>query len=628
MNSLQLKFDYTKYTPEVLMKLFNMFQRESSYENRRDVLMSIIYKYIETKKTFNIYSFLEKNISSFWNKKELIEVLSKAINMEFSSNLELPKEYRKDFFLVLISFLDNVDRLVKESEDVEVSWELYNIPKLMDYLSSAHTLKIDDITLRAKINNLVEKIKTSFKDMKMKTSSNKELVKVTNLISVDKLGNFKHMKLQKSGLTQGKLEEAMKNFDLLDDKDKIYLLDFMIKKNWTYATKHSKSVVFFDFLMFKLKEINLDKQYMYCSIFKPFRLFLHSVSHELPKWIEYFGVQDLKSLFQRVKDLYFSFEGATENGWNGYIRDIVIRGVGSYKNIDAENEFVKEYRTILLSECVEEIIEIINQKGITFGELLEQKEYNEPIVCEKSPDILETGDLKEYIKLGKVKCTTLVRFWNIFDKYKDVLFSYSGTYLVSKHEDEIHFQDEVGNVQQNLIREFIQFLPSIYFDGFSLQKEIEKRGIDYNRYSVTGGDFEGVIRYIRFYFCYNYNDNDKYLSLDFIKSFCYSEEVSEIFRRFAPIGSYTGAFNSETEYDSYFYKRLEDSLDFAKKEDMVVFFRLKTGVRYNKKLYESFLNKLQEENKDCYDLIYNFIGEKVWKESNNLFNVLETYYEL
>ena len=628
MNSLQFKFDYTKYKPEVLMKLFNTFRTGSTYENRFAVLMTLIFKYIETKKSFNIYSFFMKNKESFWNKKELIEVLSKAMNAEFSSNLELPKEYREDFFLVLIMFLDNVDRLVRESDDVEVSWELYNIPKLMEYLSSAHTLKIDDITLRAKINNLVENIKTSFKKVEMKTNPNKEIVPIVNLVSVDKLESFKHMKLQKSGLTQGKLEEAMKNFDLLNDKDKIYLLDFMIKKNWTYAIKHSKPVVFFDFLMIQLKEINPEKQYIYYSVFKPFRLLLHSVTHDLTNWFEYFEVQDLKSLFQRVKEFYFSFEGATEIGWNGFIRDIVIRGVGSYKNIDAENEFVKEYRTILLSECVEEITETINQKGITFGELLEQKEYNEPIVCEKSPDILESGGLKEYIKSGKVKCTTLVRYWNIYDKYRDVLFEYTGTYITSQHADDIHFQDEVCNVQQNLIREFIQFLPSIYFDGFSLQKEIEKRGIDYNRFSVTGGDFEGVIRYIRFYFCYNYNDNEKYLSLDFIKSFCYSEEVSEIFRRFAPIGSYTGAFNSETEYDSYFYKRLENSLDFAKKEDMIVFFRLKTGVRYNKKLYESFLNKLQEENKDCYDLIYNFIGEKVWEESNNLFNVLETYYEL
>lgn len=609
-NELNCVFDYNTLDYKCIISLLkHMNNRNISNEKRKNLVVILINKYFSVGKTFDLYSFLNQ-LTVRLDVAERLTMGCNLLMMELikTSDVELRDEFKEPFFRFLLSFLEFVDKLSGKTEnEIEITFDFTSMPKLIDYLSDANKLNITSASLRANLNVLVEKIKKNLEE-KSKIEEEKGLVPVNDVENLrilevsKKVEEIKELKLIKSQLTQSKLEGIMTEFKLYSHKDKVYIIDFLMKKKWNYLLFKIPSLDAFDFLVSNLEYQNICKNFNLLHIFSSsFR----SNYNYLEKWKKYFKVDSLMDVFDEFKSLYLKLAGDTSVNFKEYFNSIVKNTLEykGYFDTATTSEFVEYWRNKLLLDFDADVTSLINVSKFTLFDWLNEKlPFENEDIC-----------LLEY-------------YFRVISKYVGFFFDY---YAFNTDAYSIKFAECVSDAAKEQITEFVNLIGKVTFTGDMLVEVTNKFDLK-NFISMDDRDLSAYVNeFIRIYFCYHYNDRGEFLDVKWVKNIVCDSDNLKTFYELVDKISYQGAFNSRQSYAFCFFEILLESLDFSKPEDFNVIYVL--GLDYlpsNKKTLELVLSKLKTDNALCYSLLLDYTENNIMDRSEGVFAFLKTYYGL
>ena len=106
--NIQLKFNYSDYSLPVLLSLFR-YDRDIPYERKEELLVFIVEKYFEDKKSVNIYEILNSGRGVVFDKVKRANFYLNILNREFKTAYDpMPVGYQEAIFKFLIGAMDCV----------------------------------------------------------------------------------------------------------------------------------------------------------------------------------------------------------------------------------------------------------------------------------------------------------------------------------------------------------------------------------------------------------------------------------------------------------------------------------------------------------------------------------------
>ena len=599
------------------------------FEEKKPIVFAITKKYFEDKNSVDLYDLILYHFK-FRVLEERLNYTLMVLGKELDGDMnDLPVEYRENFFRVLLDFLGSVENYAK-SQNGAVEWQLANIPKLLDYLSEVENSDITSYSLRQKINALVGKIKEDFEKAKENVKSENSLVVVKgNTLSEketeEKLNQIKTLKLKKSNLNKGNLCDALSSFELYNDEDKAYLVNFMFKRNWTDCVSSIKDVEAFDYFC---------KNSHFCALsesYNPFRILMGSFvrlqsnfsESALRKWKEYFGASTFDELMNAVEKWYKSFEGTTELGWDCYKKRLMGGYLSNTRTYFMDSTELADYcKKLLLSESQKYLDFFIPYRGKTLEDWVSKVKCIPETICVEPPTIKDRNVIVENLKSIEEERYLICYYYSIYKKYDDKLFNYHGGFTnISK----IDFDPLVINTV--VFEDFINILKMLVFDGEMLVRLKENKKINWAPYGDWGSEDKvknSVMNFIQTYFC-QMGDS---LTDEQIRDLWFNKEHYYAFCFFTDYHHFSGAFHGQDDYSYFFFNRLKDTLNFANIEDLKLVYRLKWNNRVKSKLYTEFYEKFKNECPECYNILNTFIGGKVEGQEGDIADFIKLYYEI
>lgn len=623
--------NYNDLSIDCLLVLLRNFSN-IYYEKKVPVIFAITKKYFEDKNSVNIYNIIQQHIK-FVKLEDRLDYLLFVLGKELEGNVnDLPKEYRNDFFEVLISFLTGVEAFTKVNMGGEIEWQLSNIPKLINYLAEIENSDITSDSLRQKINVLVENIKKEFEENKKKNEEKQKETGLTTISSVkiiseketeEKLNKIKTLKLKKSNLTKGRLCDALSLFNLYNEEDKCYLIDYMYKQKWLDCIKHINQIDAFDFFKThtKYQSLNVDKFNPFYILSGSFYKMFNCYSTEIfNKWKDYFKVSNFNEMMVEIEKWYKSYNNSTEIGWECYKEHLFYNYFNNNNtDISDKNEISIYAQNLLIENCEKYLTYFNTLKNANIREWA--KKINKIERYSSKIPVLNNFEIKEDITLIKENAIAITCYWEIFEKYHNKLFSYHGN---TTEQTTIEFFENVGDKERYII-DFVKILNTISFSGSDLiwlkeNNEFKKTWTNENNKKNS----EAITDFIMSYFCQNY----KSITNNQIKDLWFNKENYEAFCYFTDYNLWAGLFRNQGDYAEFFFKRLKDEINFGKKQDLELFFRLKSSLSINNPYFKAFYEKLEKDCSDCYNFVNEFIDGKVEKNEKDIIAFVKTYYNI
>lgn len=624
---IQLKFNYSDYSLPVLLSLFR-YDRNIPYERKEELLVFIVEKYFEDKKSVNIYDILNSGRGVVFDKVKRANFYLNILNREFKTAYDpMPVIYQEAFFKFLIGAMDFVEKTLKENQS-SIEWHLSEIPALINYLSNIDKNNIKSPSLRQRINELVSNIKKEYDEVEQSKTNALQVTKT----SIEKLEEIPYLKLQKSKLNKQGLADALKTFKLYDEKDKEYLISVIKKKNWKELFYEISSVDSFDFL-----------RYHYEPLFNMWEILFRSLSQtkfvsemSLNQWYEYFKVDNFNDLISAIKGIYMSYEGATERGFDYYLRAIIEHFTSSrHLRLEDKGSIETFYRSFYRDTYLETISYFNNEiDGDLLNALVNKKQLETEMT--KIP-VLEMVDgnliMREYVHDISIYISDMDYYFELFERYKGVFFEYYG---FTSPMAEIQFYDETDVELVEKSNVFIRFLDRLTFNCSDI---VLLSKLDYNHLYSNTGVFRKSTRYskdtlgniccnsehLNYFFRRVFCLDSKYLTDDFLREVWFEGHLKE-FLKLVPLHTYSGYFMDTEEYCHFFFKRLKNELNFGKKEDVEKLFMLVLPYGTLGAFGKSILDKIRLECPNCYKILDYTLEGDFSKNIGIIYDCLRAYY--
>lgn len=563
MNDLCVRYDYSKLSVKKLLyflrniDIYHVPHRESVTDAKSRIFSVLVNKYFEDKSVVNIYDVLQ-DINPFYVKSEAgFKFVLSVLVRETSDTREIPKEYQKDFILFVNSFLKQVDSLSKDSNfTFEVEWSSFS--KILDALSNLTKKDTDSEYQRMGINLLIKRIKDDIKKEQLKRENSVSLIPNNDSLvlqdNLSKIENLSEFKLVKSKLTKSVLESILPNFKHYSDKDKVYLVNYIKKKGYSYLGHDIPNVDGFYYFSNHIDLVDSDKYFNpFCYFYNwclntnriSFKMGSDGVSNIFKDWYAYYNIKDFKSLFALVKDFYMSIPNSSEKGCQSYLYECAksLVCLSAYYNypelclLDVLNEYVFPSIYSVINQFTSfkgcSLLEFSNEKSIDFGYKMGRRPYIQ------NNELFE--DYFQSIENDKV--------FILYSKYNDTLLRVFNCICPLYTEDGFEFIDFKlpGKVQGYL------------YDFYSIPGNINLTVSDIKSIECTRD-----IGYVfRSYFCKHYVSFSKSLATSLfndkdalgILSSCYW-------------GSGSGLMCSYSEIWKVLYDTISSDLDYSSEKDL------------------------------------------------------------
>ena len=623
MHELMKTVDYSTYSLNVL-KYLNTIRdtRVVSMNRHLNIVEALVGKYFENKQSVNIYELLLGETFPGASDIDKMNFCISVLAREFSTGAvqPLPIQYQSYFFKFLINSVRFIEETVAKMGG-SIEWQLGEIPVLMDYLVNLDSKMITSPSVRQEINDLVSKIKLEIekrpKEQENKKEGNSSKFKKSKLLPSKKtvaskvISDIPYLKLQKSKLTNKNLIiEALHTFGLYGDEDKLYLLNLVHKKGDTLF-KHINEIDAFDFLIKHYYEFYSPWKLLYTAFINSFAYFN---AKKVLAWQEYFKAESFEDIILAIKDLYLSYNGATEDGFYLYISrifwgmlNIMSPHIEDKSDcLDYIREFLKEQfysDTNAFCECNSTDL-MINLQG---KEQTERTITNWPIF--KNDDDVT---ICEFITTETFVMSDLDRYMKLYSIYRGLYFSFEGMYL----KDASFYVSNEDDIELKLhCRNFLNYLNTISFDTSTVKALIEMK--------KKSGISENVNKFFRYAFC----QESPYLTEKLLKDIWFNGLLRDFFNAIY-IFTHSGIFQNLQDYSYYFLTRIGDEINLGKKDDVSLFLQLELPKsnkgEYGKVVYE----KIKRECPAVTEIIEFTVNEGSTFYMDILYNTLRSYYEI
>ncbi|PDZ94708.1 hypothetical protein CON36_32290 [Bacillus cereus] len=612
MDTIQV--NQTKYSGLPLSALIHLIKTSAPVNQflRREVWKELFYRYFTEGRTFNLYDLLKRNPQMFAN----------TIGWELKrENVEVPVEHAEAFMQNLLEFIDYIDKHVLQS-GVQFEWQLHELNGMKEMIERVRDAKVQDMTLRQKINLFIDKINQTRKDSlllieeakqqqtKQESSVDNELIVVKDnteiVVTKEKhelmKQELKRLSIPVSKMTKKQWTEAINNFEIYYEEDKKKLIKQGLRKYDFYDHRNVALLAFKLNLEFKIPNVSMSNLLFYSFNY-----------YKQPT--ELFGSDE--NLYYVIKELYFSAVGATKEGWHEFSTSFLKKLNGDF----SKQKLLK--RTIQL---MEEVYPIVKQYyGSTLSNTLQDKVM----------DIMEKGKVVKGIQYEKEtgnwvveevdsKQTEVSVFEQIY-KVLDYIRGYNKGHRVVQYDietfskSEIEISENVPYQYHQMIRDFCLFPSSLVFDAgvYNLIDKPYVNALLPDFFSRSRGRGE----YLLYLLKHKYN-SEKITDEELI--FLYkTDEGQDVFKKITNrISAMQGWLKCASDFIGRFFDRTLNLFDFSKEEDRRLFFRLPfriedffRGHGYTKKEYVEWIaNKLREEAPHEYNLIAEYFS-----------NINETY---
>lgn len=636
MENLSIQYDYSKFPVDKLLyfldsiSIYSLRNSDSVLNARKRIIQILANRYFRNKGSVNLYSVLNKSNPYYLKSEDGLKFILSILFRETQDTTEIPKEYQKDFILFVHTFLSGLDTLSKERESFEfiIDWTLFS--KVLDALSNLSLKETSSEVERLGINILIQRIKEDMqkqkKSLKDTEGNNNVLMPLSAEIAVkneEKIKNLSEFKLVKSKLTKGVVEGILPKFKHYSEKDKIYLANYIKKKNYRYLGNDIPSVDGFYFFSNHLDLVSGDGFfnpfgyfYRWCSEVHrlTFRIDSNGVSNYFKDWYEYYSIKDFKSLFEFIKEFYMSLDGATEDGCRCYLTSCAERLVGLYN--------CYSYPDLKLFDVVYEYVypamyRVVNQfvgyKGKTLTKFISEMKLDYGLVQKNIPYI--EGD-RVFESFGNRVETKACH--SLYSSYSKHLLSVFDCFCPLYSEEDfssvdLSIKDEQTkglDVFNGLIDEFYSIIGTLKISVSEIREIKEDKEVGY---------------IYRSYFCKCY----KKFSKDWVKELFFDEDALKSLNS-CIWGSGNGLMGSFSDMWGALYNIIKDDLNFSNTEDLKSILRWDyyTVIRSVSDIFD----RLSKSDPDLDMFITDFFGVSLNEARNNLeygkqiYEFVQVYY--
>lgn len=618
-------FEYEELSFETLTLMLTSFRDYTFNENKRLVFNALVNKYFKDKSKFNLYQYMNKQDNlQYFSREDKPVAFMNILLRELSDTVKFPKEYIEDFFAFLFRSIDIINSSLKEN-GAEMQWDFSNTKVLLGYLMELENTDIATPSIRQKINALVKDLKATV-DSQRKNKDN-QLILIENSKISESINQITELKLQKSKLTKGNFCSALSSFNLYSLEDQKYLIAYGLKKNWKDSIySEIKNIDLFRFIIEnKQYELNPWK-----ILSKEFNGYFSKVSFNI--WADYFNVTTIEDLFKSIRELYLSFDGATDKGVNAYIYSLMDSYVSCIRpRLDSKDMGSTDTMNIvplfvnLIKDRMTEILSLFSRfEGGSLRDFALTNIQFQYYKMKESPYIDKfTNRMVENVVDVSVDMPAITTYLEVHKRCNGLFYQFEGFY--SKNKKIIYFsQDKEFEEINEKINVFLNFIDTLTFNGDDI-RELSTKCFNYGyfetRKQMTKDELFAIIRR---YFCTN-EDN---ISDELIKSIWYDKENLKAFKSIIGYTPSSGWFLQLSDFTEFFYNRMKDSLNFGNEDDFNKFFRL--GLSFysaEAPIYKSFMKKVKVECPYGYSVVNAFIGENPHNlNTNDVYKLLSSMF--
>lgn len=502
-----------------------------SYNEQLAVWNEIFNQYFNNGKTFNLYAEMNK----VENKNKYL-FFSIVMEYELKDSLTtIPLEHVKDFIILIVQFIDFIDKTVMNNPDVRVEWTIHEFYGIKDMLDKVQHANIVDVTLRQKINIFIDKINAARQEEQAK-SKGRDLPIASKMQADLMAEQLKHLSIPASKINKQDLINILQSIEKYYPEDRKKLCTRMAK-HFNYDFRHHFPAIAFLYYL-KNPDSNVDMNAL-----------THKITNiNLPEHLKFMDVQYFQNWFSTLP-------GYTQEFFDTWIINNFER---YYKNPHCNVAMEKVYNSIAPT--------IAENNGKTLSEILKAPPvsvylYND--IKWGDPDtnkyeILWNDTSFKIINHSSNFQFPIITIPHLFNGKFDFIISASRTIGESRYVVAEGYDTE-------LALKFANFYSSIIIDdeGIEMAKKFMEKESSFNNLLLSS-------------LC-------QMIQQKAIESTFTSNEIKLLFKThyfdfFDKLNHFlhgSGQFSKHNDYILKYFSEILNLYDFSNPEDLKLFFQIK-----------------------------------------------------
>lgn len=589
---LMPQFDYSNLNLRSLKYLYTKNPKNDAVKYR--VFETIITKFFELRKAGD-YSF---NAYQFFREKNRLDVSMRvtflSMELEFDDIASLPSELHEGFFWLLTETVQELDKKKLNSEG-EFDWQLASPSRIAELLSKVSKANIKDVTLLAKLNQLMAIVEKA-----MEAAENERLllsepeITETGLVKKEQpqAPEMKKIKIVASQLTKRKAQEIFQYFGNYDEETQTQIINISIKK-WKSLDGLDPHYVFRHLRRYPADGFDMIKVIESC-------LSTYSRPHEVLKY------ENLESMLDDLSEWYTGLSNATETGRAYFIHLLRVRCSGNDGSSAIKEFQAQQY----LLPALDNLRPFMGKSWLSLfqSEITHKKTYALcDFSCRKVEDGRFTIEEPDFDTSKTVSGSTYL--FSMYQKMNNRLIDADITTRNDSYPDKL-----VASSYSHEIKEFCSIIKGFTLNGDDLATmySLINPGKGYIR---TGSDNQ--LQNIFYTYMCN-NDLTPEQAFDLINT----PEKVKAFHYCTHIRSNYGSYHSSADFVSAVLVKAIDLISLKDDESLKLFAELLDDVscrclepkinihqraQYDFSLGELILRKLQEDRPEIHNALMSYM---------------------
>ena len=345
-----------------LMFLFNREAREDANEGDKiRQFTALANKYFSGRLTyekFNLYQILRNSMETGVMRSQKLAMQASAIIL--STELQpgvsetLPKSHLDAFFYILTNFIEVMNKNMEEQKaEFQITWDFGGSQGLIRLLSILDGPELKTPLLKKKVNALIREIQeTETKKAELATANTDGNAPAKQTDAMAAIMDVKALKIPKSKMTKQQVQDVLKNFALLDEKERHDFVKLAMKK-WDDAITSLPAA--HHFMYFRDNPMPSQKANYFKSLIKSLEdtrtAYLmwsketRSEEDSLKKLLTLWGYADFQSLVDDMAKRYMDTKGSTHIGREHYIASMhaAVWPSNDHKSTSEHAKWVRGY---------------------------------------------------------------------------------------------------------------------------------------------------------------------------------------------------------------------------------------------------------------------------------------------
>lgn len=508
---------------------------------------------------------------------------------------DLPTDFHEGFFWLLTETIKDLEQN-KQKADGSFDWQLTNPSQIAELLSKVRKENIKDVTILAKLNQLMTLVSDSMatsEDLKLLLPESGNTPNPPAVKSEQKPPELKKIKLVASQMTRGKIQELFASFKDYDEETQTQIINISIKK---WNSLHGLSPYYAFRHLWKYPTSGFD-------IIVILKRFLSEYTH--PHQV--LGYESPEAMIQGLSEWYSGLNNTTESG-REYFLDLVRSRVSDDEISGVSRKFLAENHLIPALENLRPF------KGQSWLQLFQSE------ISHKLTYKLEDFECNQ-VENGKYSVkepdfSAIITYdgprylFAVLNKLNGKLFNSDIAYL-----NENEGQGTFASGYENESKEFLSIIRGLTLNGDALTKMYSL--VSPKSAYINVGKDQNLKDIFYLYMCNH--DLTPEESFDLINT----PEKVQAFKYCSHIRRNSGSYHDSADFLSVIMVKSIEFFDFKDNETLKLLAELLDDISigvigrkitvhrrtdYDFTLGELILRKLQDERPEIHDALLGYMG--------------------